>query len=81
MVKRSRKRAIRYDRRKAKASGWRRTGMQMLPKVGHGTGGTVGHVGGRDILQSTGARSSLPSRVTATAEPLRVSLADVARRS
>lgn len=76
-MNRSRKRAIRYDRRKAKATGWRRTGMQMRPKVGHGVGGSMGHVGTREIRQSTGARSSLPSRVTALAEPLRVPLADV----
>lgn len=41
MSTKSRKRARRRDRRKAKMSGWRREGKQMGSHVGHGTSGGV----------------------------------------
>lgn len=45
-AKRSRTRAHRRDRRKAKASNWRRDGKQgMGSRVGHGSGNNAGHVG------------------------------------
>lgn len=37
----ARRRTIRRDRRKAKASGWKRAGKPMGAKVGHGSGATV----------------------------------------
>jgi hypothetical protein len=37
----------RRDRRKARASGWRRPGKQIGGPVGHGSGGSLGHLGTR----------------------------------
>jgi hypothetical protein len=38
----TRKRAVRRDRRKAKMSGWRREGKRTSSRIGHGQGGTQG---------------------------------------
>lgn len=82
MSGRSRRLATRRDRRKAKASDWRRQGKPgMGARVGHGPGGSAGHVGATAPVTSSAPPQAAPLTVGRWVAPaLRVTLADLAGR-
>jgi len=64
-MKPSHKRAIRRDRRKAKASGWRRQGKTKMGIVGHGPNG-----GSLHQIMTLACGVATPARHTSSAKTL-----------
>lgn len=77
--KRSRSRAHRRDRRKARASGWARQPKPMGGRVGHGSAGTTRTVSSRPIAAQIGPVPHHPRADIADKHRLKIPLGDLAR--